>query len=155
MNRFISSAVFALVTGAVMGGTGHFQARGFVAIGDMRIPSNVVALAAIALAGVAGLIGGGGISWSPILAKLKSMLAVEQPSVPSPTVDDKKDTQILNTPIDFVPEDVVHMQRCVYHLRRLMCDDEEAKNLIDQIAVKTGRITADIPQNTKVTGVLR
>ncbi len=42
-----------------------------------------------------------------------------------------------------MPESVRHLNDCVYHLRVLLTDDAEGQDLLDQIAVKVGRKTAD------------
>lgn len=135
----------SVMTAIAMAIAGYFQERGFVAIGDARVPSSPIAWIAAIFSGILGVAGGGSVPWktwlSTLIAKLKTVTAS------SVSVQTEKKSAVIVTvlapsAVDWVPEKVAHIDRCIYHLRRVLSADEEAQDYIDKIAVKVGRITS-------------
>ena len=147
MNRVISGVVLSLLTAIGMGFAGYFQSRGFVAIGDARIPSTGVAWLTTIISAITGLTGGKIVPWTSWITKLieaiKSSgetpfkLSSEQDSTASIKADDIES-------VDAVPKNVEHLYRCVYHLRSLLRDDADAQDWLDKISVKVGRVTSGV-----------
>jgi hypothetical protein len=151
MNRILTAVVAVLVaaSGAAVGG--YWNPRGVVPVGDARVPAQLVAWLITGLGGFGGLLGGGSVPWrtwlSGLLQKLRDKAAVStEADVP---FTDKQSAAVPSRDLQRsivadVPIEVEHLQGCVYHLRVVLKDDEEAQDLLDQIAVKVGRVTADV-----------
>jgi hypothetical protein len=149
VNRLISGVLLSVLTAVGMAVAGYFQERGFVAIGDARVPSSPIAWISTVFTGILGLAGGGAVPWKTWVSKLWSKVtsklseATSRTEV-SPMVDPNAFYQASDErPVDWVPAKVAHIDRCIYHLRCVLSADPEAQDFIDKIAVKVGRITSN------------
>lgn len=147
MNRVISGVVLSLLTAIGMGLAGYFQSRGFVAIGDARIPSTGVAWLTTIISAITGLTGGKLVPWTAWISKLIAAIksSGETPFKLSPEPDGTAAIHPdVAEAVDAVPTKVEHLHRCVYHLRSLLRDDADAQDWLDKIAVKVGRVTSGV-----------
>ena len=157
VNRLISGILLSVLTAVGMAVAGYFQERGFVAIGDARVPSAPVAWISTVFTGILGLAGGGAVPWKTLVSNLwskitsnlsevttRSELSFSDAYEVSPMVDPSAFHQAsAEKPVDWVPAKVAHIDRCIYHLRCVLSADPEAQDFIDKIAVKVGRITSN------------
>ncbi len=162
MNRFISAVMAVLLAYAGSAAGGYWNPQGVVPIGDARIPAQLVGWLITGFGGLGGLFGGGSVPWktwvSGLVEKLRESgtvsVAIPAPGSPDglpspadigltgkPTVPSK---DLQRATVSDVPIEVEHLQGCVYHLRKVLQDDSEAQDLLDQIAVKVGRATAGV-----------
>jgi len=164
MNRLISAVMAVLLAYAGSAAGGYWNPQGVVPVGDARIPAQLVGWLITGLGGLGGLFGGGAVPWktwiSGLVEKLRESGKVSV-AIPAPG---SPDSLVLPTPAEIgltgkpaipskelqratvsdVPIEVEHLQGCVYHLRKVLQDDPEAQDLLDQIAVKVGRATAGV-----------
>jgi uncharacterized protein YidB (DUF937 family) len=150
MNRLISAVMAVLLAYAGSAAGGYWNPQGVVPVGDARVPAQLVGWLITIVSGVGGLAGGASVPWktwlAALLAKLKSSgtVSVVNPAPNSPDGDAVPSKDLQRATVANVPIEVEHLQGCVYHLRRVLQDDQEAQDLLDQIAVKVGRATAGV-----------
>jgi hypothetical protein len=150
MNRLISAVMAVLLAYAGSAAGGYWNPQGVVPVGDARVPAQLVGWLITIVSGVGGLAGGASVPWktwlAALLAKLKASgtVSVVIPAPNSPDADAVPSKDLQRATVANVPIEVEHLQGCVYHLRRVLQDDQEAQDLLDQIAVKVGRATAGV-----------
>jgi hypothetical protein len=150
MNRLISAVMAVLIAAAGSAAGGYWNPQGVVPLGDARIPAQFVGWLITIAGGIGGLAGGAAVPWrtwlSGLAEKLKSS-GTAAVVIPAPDSHDDKaipSKDLQRSTVADVPIEVEHLQGCVYHLRRVLQDDQEAQELLDQIAVKVGRATAGV-----------
>jgi hypothetical protein len=139
-NRLCSAAVMAVVALIVTMMAGYWNSRGVIPVGDMRVPSVMLAVAIVGGSCVAGGLFGSGINWGGILAGIGSKAL--QPRLPdsSAPADSGKSQSIES--VAAIPVEVAHLLGCVHHLRVALAADEEGQELLDKVQIKVGRVTA-------------
>jgi len=153
MNRLISAIVAVLLGAAGSAVGGYWNPQGVVPVGDARIPAQLVGWLITGLTGISGLFGGAAVPWKTWMAaatdKLKAGFATT--TLPGTLSRLQIDAAPYNgshkSSVSAVPIAVEHLQGCVYHLRVALRDDRPAQDLLDQIAVKVGRVTAEVGQH--------
>lgn len=157
MNRLISAVVSVLLAAIGAAAGGYWHPDGVVPVGDAMLPAKFVGWLITAIGGAAGLSAGGAVPWKVWLQTfLKNLQQNGQPNevVPVPSVNGSATTgstqvpssEMLKQVVLAVPVEVEHLHRCVYHLRVVLRQDPCAQSLLDKIAVKIGRVTADIEE---------
>jgi hypothetical protein len=150
MNRLISAVMAVLMAAAGSAVGGYWNPEGVVPVGDARIPAQFVGWLITIVGGVGGLAGGASVPWktwiAALVAKLKALwpVSVAIPALSNPDSKAVPSKELQRSTVADVPIEVEHLQGCVYHLRRVLQDDQEAQDLLDQIAVKVGRATAGV-----------
>jgi len=140
VNRLISTVVaflLALVGSAL---AGYWNSKGVVPIGDARVPGWIVGILIVGFISFVGLVFGGLVPWKAIFAKVASGVA---------SVAAKSEATSLARPViadvpDSIPVRAAHLLECVYHLRIALNSDDEGQELLDQIQIKVGRVSAKI-----------
>ena len=144
VNRLISTVVaflLALVGSAL---AGYWNSKGVVPIGDARVPGWIVGVLIVGFISFVGLVFGGLVPWKAIFAKVASgvtsgvtsgVAKSEATSLAKPVIADVPDS---------IPVRAAHLLECVYHLRIALNSDDEGQELLDQIQIKVGRVSAKI-----------
>lgn len=157
MNRLISAVMAVLVAAAGSAVGGYWNPQGVVPIGDARIPAQFVGWLITIAGGIGGLSAGAAVPWRTWIGSLGKHLSGDGPAwsrltpvpdkgvwYPGQPQENVPSKDLQRSTVSNVPIEVEHLQGCVYHLRRVLRDDPDAQELLDQIAVKVGRATADV-----------
>lgn len=150
MNRILSALVAVLLAASGSAVGGYWNPAGVVPVGDARIPAQLVGWLITGLGGLGGLLGGSSVPWTKWLSRIlqglrdKASSVTVQVSALEPTGDSVPSRDLRRSIVSEVPVEVEHLQGCVYHLRVALKDDKEAQDLLDEIAVKVGRVTAEV-----------
>lgn len=138
MGRFASSIVAVVLAAVVTLLGGYWNSRGVVPVGDARVPAQAIGVLIVLCAGGAGLAFGHLIPWESIVSAMKRKPSAIAPGVPSLKVINELDR------VAEIPVRVSHLLGCVHHLRVALRGDDEGQELLDKIAVKVGRVGAEL-----------
>jgi hypothetical protein len=141
-NRLCSAVVMAVVALIVTMLAGYWNSRGVIPVGDMRVPSTMLAVALVGGSCVVGGVFGSGINWGGILAGIgsKAMPGKLSDLGAQNAADSGKPVTIES--VAAIPVEVAHLLGCVHHLRVALAADEEGQELLDKVQIKVGRVTA-------------
>lgn len=153
VNRLISFVGFVLVSIIGTAMAGYWNARGVVPVGDARIPGWMVGSLIVGLVGLFSGLFGGKVAWTSIvmsvIAKAKESQSSLAATVAVPTPVKVPAVQTTRESVGAIPVQVEHLLGCVYHLRVALKSDDEGQELLDQIQIKIGRVSAQVGLSSK------
>lgn len=153
MNRFISFVAGSFLSLVATFIAGYWNSRGVVALGDMRVPAPFVGVVVLIIGAIASGALGGFLPWNRMPGFVRDLFGrlKQSPStVPVATNDGVRSKAVDVTSI---PIQVEHLLRCVHHLRVALRNDKEGQELMDQIQIKIGRVSAQIDKLDSAGGV--
>ena len=150
VNRLISFVGFVLLSIIGTATAGYWNARGVVPVGDARIPGWMVGSLIVGLVGLFSGLFGGKVSWTSIVSSLLTKLKENQSvTATDPTPVKVAAVQASRESVGAIPVQVEHLLGCVYHLRVALKSDEDGQELLDQIQIKIGRVSAQVGLSSK------
>ena len=150
VNRLISFVGFVLLSIIGTAIAGYWNARGVVPVGDARIPGWMVGSLIVGLVGLFAGLFGDKVKWTAIVSSLLTKLKESQSvTVTVPTPVKVPAVQASRESVGAIPVQVEHLLGCVYHLRVALKSDDEGQELLDQIQIKIGRVSAQVGLSTK------
>lgn len=149
MNRLISFVGCVLVSIIGTGVAGYWNARGVVPVGDARIPGWMVGSLIVGLVGLFSGLFGDKVKWTAIVGAMVAKLKESQSAVIVPTPVKVPAVQASRESVGAIPVQVEHLLGCVYHLRVALKSDDEGQELLDQIQIKIGRVSAQVGLSSK------
>jgi hypothetical protein len=90
------------------------------------------------------------VKWTAVVSSLLTKLKESQSvTVTVPTPVKVPAVQASRESVGAIPVQVEHLLGCVYHLRVALKSDDEGQELLDQIQIKIGRVSAQVGLSTK------
>lgn len=155
MNRIISVVVSLVVAFLGTAVAGYWNSHAVVPLGDARLPGWIVGVWIVGNVGLVSALFGGKIGWASLVSSMTAKVVTNSQVNTAVVVKDFTSDQRTVVPfvtresVAAIPVQVEHLLGCVYHLRVALKADSEGQELLDQIQIKIGRVSAQISSNTQ------